>query len=73
MFDSLHLKIHKKLDGLAGFVKFFLRAMLRLTARNIGDKLFQAFIYASNIESLVNSLFGVKILIPFPVFCFFLF
>ena len=31
-------------------------------------ELFQAFIYANNIRSLVNSLFGVKIFKPFPSF-----
>ena len=38
--DSLHFKSHKKLDGSTGLVEFFSTTMLRLIARNIGDKVF---------------------------------
>ena len=40
MIDSLRLKPHKKLDGSTGLVEFFFTAMLRLIARNIGNKVF---------------------------------
>ena len=36
--DSLRFKAHKKLDGSTGLFEFFFMAMLRLMARNIGDK-----------------------------------
>ena len=41
-FDSLRFKAHKKLDGSTGLVEFFFTAMLRLIARNIGDKVFDS-------------------------------
>ena len=37
--DSLRFKAHKKLDGSTGLFEFFFMAVLRLMARNIGDKL----------------------------------
>ena len=40
--DSLHFKAHKKLDRSAGLFEFFFTAMLRLTARNIDDKVFDS-------------------------------
>ena len=40
MMDSLRFKAYKKLDGSTGLVEFFFTAMLRLIARNIGDKVF---------------------------------
>ena len=40
--DSLRFKAHKKLDGSTGLVEFFFTAMLRLIARNIGDKVFDS-------------------------------
>ena len=42
MMDSLRFKAHKKLDGSTGLVAFFFTAMLRLIARNIGDKVFDS-------------------------------
>ena len=36
--DSLHFKAHKKLDGSTGLLEFFFMVMLRLMARNRGDK-----------------------------------
>ena len=36
--DSLRFKAHKKLDGSTGLLEFFFMVMLRLMARNIGDK-----------------------------------
>ena len=36
--DSLRFKANKKLDGSTGLFEFFFMAMLRLMARNIGDK-----------------------------------
>ena len=42
MMDSLRFKAHKKLDGSTGLVEFFFTAMLRLIARNIGDKVFDS-------------------------------
>ena len=36
--DSLRFKAHKKFNGSTGLVEFFLKAMLRLIAHNIGDK-----------------------------------
>ena len=38
VLDKLHFKTHKKLDGSIGLVEFFLTAMLRLIAQNMGDK-----------------------------------
>ena len=40
--DSLHFKAHKKLDGSTGLFEFFLMAMLRLMAHDIGDKVFDS-------------------------------
>ena len=40
MMDSLHFKAHKKSNGSIGLVKFPFKAMLRLIARNMGNKLF---------------------------------
>ena len=40
MLDSLRFKAHKNLYGSTGFLGFFLTAMLRLIACNIGDKMF---------------------------------
>ena len=40
--DSLRFKAHKKLDESTGLVEFFFTAMLRLIARNIGDKVFDS-------------------------------
>ena len=42
MMDSLRFKAHKKLDGSTGLVEFFFTVMLRLIARNIGDKVFDS-------------------------------
>ena len=42
MLDKLHFKIHKKFDGSTAFVEFFLTAMLRLIARNMGEKCFNS-------------------------------
>ena len=39
VLDKLRFKARKKLDGSIGFVEFFLTAMLRLIACNMGDKL----------------------------------
>ena len=36
--DRLPFKAHKKLDGSTGLLEFFLTVMLRLMARNIGDR-----------------------------------
>ena len=36
--DRLCFKAHRKLDGSTGLFEFFFMAMLRLMARNIGDK-----------------------------------
>ena len=38
VLDKLRFKAHKKLDGSKGLVEFFLTAMLRLIAHNMGDK-----------------------------------
>ena len=35
-------KAHEKLDGSTGLVEFFFTVILRLIARNIGDKLFDS-------------------------------
>ena len=42
MLDKLRFKAHKKFDGSIGLVKFFLTAMLRLIALNMGDKWFDS-------------------------------
>ena len=42
MMDSLRFNTHKMLDGSTGLVEFFFTAMLRLIARNIGDKVFDS-------------------------------
>ena len=42
VLDKLHFKASKKLDGSIGLVKFFLTAMLRLIASNMGDKWFDS-------------------------------
>ena len=36
--DSLRFRAHKKLDRSTGSLEFFFMVMLRLMARNIGDK-----------------------------------
>ena len=38
VLDKLHFKTHKKFDGSIGLTEFFLTAMLRLIAFNMGDK-----------------------------------
>ena len=40
MLDKLLFKAHKKFGGSVGLVEFFLTAMLRLIACNMGDKWF---------------------------------
>ena len=40
--DRLRFKTHKMLDGSTGLFEFSFMAMLRLMARNISDKLFDA-------------------------------
>ena len=42
MMDSLGFLGHKKLDGSTGLVEFFFTAMVRLIARNIGNKVFDS-------------------------------
>ena len=42
VLDKLRFKAHKKFDGLIGLVEFFLTAMLRLIALNMGDKWFDS-------------------------------
>ena len=42
MMDSIRFKAHKELDGSTGLVEFFFTAMLRLIARNIGNKMFDS-------------------------------
>ena len=42
VLDKLRFKAHKKLDGLIGLVEFFLTAMLRLIACNMGGKWFDS-------------------------------
>ena len=42
LFDKLHFKAHKKFDGSIGLVEFFLTAILRLIACNVGDKWFDS-------------------------------
>ena len=53
VLDKLRFKAHKKLDGSIGLVEFFLTAMLRLIARNMGDKWFDSeetlFTCSSNV------------------------
>ena len=41
-WDSLRFKAHKMSDGSTGLFEFFFTAMLRLIARNIGDKAFDS-------------------------------
>ena len=38
MFSKLRFKAHKKFDGSIGLAEFFCTAMLKLIARNMGDK-----------------------------------
>ena len=42
VLDKLRFKEHKKFDGSIGLVEFFLTAMLRLIACNMGDKWFDS-------------------------------
>ena len=42
VLDKLRFKAHKKFDGSIGLVEFFLTAMLRLIAHNMGDKWFDS-------------------------------
>ena len=42
MLDKLRFKAHKKFDGSIGLVEFFLTAILRLIACNMGDKWFDS-------------------------------
>ena len=42
MLDKLRFKAHKIFDGSIGLVEFFLTAMLRLIALNMGDKWFDS-------------------------------
>ena len=42
IMESLCFEAQKKLDGSTGLVEFFFTAMLRLIARNIGDKVFDS-------------------------------
>ena len=42
VFDKLRFKAHKKFDGSIGLVEFFLTAILRLIACNMGDKWFDS-------------------------------
>ena len=42
MMDSFCFRAHKKLDGSTGLVEFLFATMLRLIARNIGDKVFDS-------------------------------
>ena len=42
VLDKLRFKVHKKFDGSIGLLEFFLTAMLRLIARNMGDKWFDS-------------------------------
>ena len=42
VLDKLRFKAHKMFDGLMGLVEFFLTAMLRLIALNMGDKWFDS-------------------------------
>ena len=42
MLDKLRFKAHKKFDGSIGLGEFFLTAMSRLLALNMGDKWFDS-------------------------------
>ena len=42
MLEKLRFKAHKKFDGSIGLVEFFLTAILRLIACNMGDKWFDS-------------------------------
>ena len=42
MMDTLRFKAHKMLDGSTGLIEFFFTAMLRLIARNVGEKVFDS-------------------------------
>ena len=42
VLDKLRFKAHKKFDGSIGLLEFFLTAMLRLIARNMGDRWFDS-------------------------------
>ena len=42
MMDTLRFKAHKMLDGSTDLIEFFVTAMLRLIARNIGEKAFDS-------------------------------
>ena len=42
VLDKLRFKAHKKFDGSIGLVEFFLTAMLRLIACNMGEKWFDS-------------------------------
>ena len=42
VLDKLRFKVHKKFDGSTGFVEFFLTAILRLIACNMGEKWFNS-------------------------------
>ena len=42
MLDKLCFMVHKNFDGWIGLVEFFLTAMLRLIALNMGDKWFDS-------------------------------
>ena len=42
VLDKLRFKVHKKFDGSIGLMEFFLRAILRLIACNMGHKWFDS-------------------------------
>ena len=42
VLDKLRFMVHKNFDGWIGLVEFFLTAMLRLIALNMGDKWFDS-------------------------------
>ena len=42
MMDTLRFKAHKMLDVSTGLIEFFFTAMLRLIARNVGEKVFDS-------------------------------
>ena len=42
VLDKMHFKAHKNFDGSIGLLEFFLTAMLRLIAHNVGDKWFDS-------------------------------
>ena len=52
--DKLRFMAHKKLDGSIGLVEFFLTAMFKLIARNMGYKWFHSegtlFTCSSNVS-----------------------